>query len=97
LLASFACSKALCDLVDEFALPLASGESRRSLIAFVADRPGHDLRYGIDQTRIATELDWHPAMDFESGLRDTVRWHLDNKKWWLPLVEANAFQRRGLT
>ena len=89
--------EALCDLVDERAMPLASGESRSSLIAFVADRPGHDLRYGIDQTKIAAELDWHPSRDFESGLRDTVRWYLDNKKWWLPLVEANPSQRRGLT
>ena len=48
---------------------------------FVADRPGHDLRYAIDATRIRTELQWRPKFDFESGLEETVRWYLDNRRW----------------
>jgi dTDP-glucose 4,6-dehydratase len=71
-------------------------EPRRSLIAFVADRPGHDLRYAIDQTKIATELHWSPAYSFEDGLRHTVQWYLDNEAWWRPLVDAKATDRRGL-
>lgn len=88
--------EALCDLVDELADPLANGEPRRSLITFVDDRPGHDLRYAIDQTKIEAELGWKPVYSFEEGLRQTVQWYLDNGAWWQPLVEAKATERRGL-
>ena len=54
----------------------------RALITFVADRPGHDLRYGIDPTRISTELGWRPRETFETGLRKTVEWYLANRTWW---------------
>ncbi len=70
----------LCDLVDEL-LPRPSGGSRRELIEFVTDRPGHDLRYAIDAGRIAQELGWQPAHDFEAGLRATVAWYLENEAW----------------
>lgn len=86
----------ICDLVDELAGPLVGGSNRRSLITFVADRPGHDLRYAIDQTKIASELGWSPALSFEAGLRQTVQWYLDNEAWWRPLVAAKATDRRGL-
>ena len=86
----------ICVLVDELAGPMSLQEPRRSLIAFVADRPGHDLRYAIDQTKIATELHWSPAYSFEDGLRHTVQWYLDNEAWWRPLVDAKATDRRGL-
>ncbi len=86
----------ICDLVDELAGPMSLQEPRRSLIAFVADRPGHDLRYAIDQTKIATEHHWSPAYSFEDGLRHTVQWYLDNESWWRPLVDAKATDRRGL-
>ena len=85
----------LCDLVDDLAGPLATDETRRSLIEFVADRPGHDLRYAINQSKISDELDWQPTMDFETGLADTVQWYLDNESWWQPLVKAKATARRG--
>jgi dTDP-glucose 4,6-dehydratase len=88
--------EAICDLLDELAAPQTSGEARRSLITFVTDRPGHDLRYAIDQTKISTELGWAPAYTFDDGLRQTVQWYLDNEAWWRPLVEAQATDRRGL-
>ena len=86
----------LCDLVDELAGPLESGESRRSLITFVADRPGHDHRYAIDQTKIQRELGWEPKHTFDTGLRETVQWYLDNQAWWQPLRDKQATERLGL-
>jgi dTDP-glucose 4,6-dehydratase len=71
----------ICDLVDELA-PDAEGSSRRSLIRFVDDRPGHDLRYAIDSTKMRSALDWRPRETFASGLRKTVLWYLDNRHWW---------------
>ena len=70
----------VCDLVDEMS-PSAAIGSRRKLITFVKDRPGHDRRYAIDATKIARELGWGPAERFESGLRRTVRWYLDHMDW----------------
>ena len=65
--------EAICDLVDELA-PSIGGTSRRELIAFVADRPGHDQRYAIDPSRIKNDLGWRPKHNFEQGLRKTVEW-----------------------
>jgi dTDP-glucose 4,6-dehydratase len=70
----------ICDLVDEMR-PGATDSSRRKLITFVEDRPGHDRRYAIDAAKISRELGWKPAEQFESGLRKTVRWYLDNASW----------------
>ena len=53
-----------------------------SLITFVNDRPGHDVRYAIDAKKIEDELGWVPKETFETGLRKTVQWYLDNRKWW---------------
>lgn len=69
----------ICDLIDEFA-PQLGGTSRK-LITFVKDRPGHDRRYAIDATKIQKELGWVPAHKFEQGIRETVRWYLDNQTW----------------
>jgi len=71
--------KLICDLVDEFA-PHLGGETQK-LITFVKDRPGHDRRYAIDASKLERELGWTPAYDFERGIRETVRWYLDNQKW----------------
>jgi dTDP-glucose 4,6-dehydratase len=71
---------ALCDIIDELR-PRSGGSSRRELVEFVADRPGHDLRYAIDADRIASELGWRAEHDFDSGLRATVEWYLDNHDW----------------
>jgi dTDP-glucose 4,6-dehydratase len=70
-------------------------EKPESLIQFVTDRPGHDRRYAIDNTKIETELGWTPAWTFDKGLEQTVRWYLDNRSWWQDLLKrANEF--RGL-
>jgi len=87
--------EALCDLMDELGPEVDGIGSRRELIEFVADRPGHDLRYAIDATKISSELGWKPSRTFESGLRDTVQWYLDNEWWWGPL-RAEHTARRGL-
>jgi dTDP-glucose 4,6-dehydratase len=73
--------EAVCDLLDELAGPLAGRRSRRELIAFVKDRPGHDRRYAIDCSKIERELGWAPAESFATGLRKTVRWYLDHPDW----------------
>jgi dTDP-glucose 4,6-dehydratase len=70
----------ICDLVDEMRPDPALG-SRRKLITFVADRPGHDQRYAIDATKISHELGWRPAEEFEGGLRKTVAWYLEHAAW----------------
>jgi dTDP-glucose 4,6-dehydratase len=69
----------ICDLIDEMA-PQLGGNSRK-LITFVKDRPGHDRRYAIDATKIEKEMGWLPAHKFEQGIRETVRWYLDNQEW----------------
>jgi dTDP-glucose 4,6-dehydratase len=71
---------AICDLVDEMG-PRTGVGSRRNLITYVQDRPGHDRRYAIDARKIARELGWKPAAEFESGLRKTVRWYLGQGEW----------------
>jgi dTDP-glucose 4,6-dehydratase len=86
--------EAICDLVDE-RIPDREG-SRRRLIAFVADRPGHDRRYAIDGSKLERELDWTPRRGFEEGLAATVDWFLANEWWWRPLREGGASERRGL-
>ncbi len=70
----------ICDILDELR-PSADGSYRR-LITFVEDRPGHDLRYAIDCAKIERELGWRPQETFETGLRRTVQWYLDNPAWW---------------
>jgi dTDP-glucose 4,6-dehydratase len=81
----------ICDLVDELRPGKAGASSRRKLITFVEDRPGHDRRYAIDASRIARELGWKPAEKFESGLRRTVRWYLENGAW-IDSVRTGAYR-----
>jgi dTDP-glucose 4,6-dehydratase len=86
----------LCTLLDEL-LPDAALGPREGLIRFVADRPGHDLRYSIDAGKIERELGWTPAETFASGLRHTVQWYLENRTWW-ERVRSGAYrgERLGL-
>jgi dTDP-glucose 4,6-dehydratase len=77
----------ICDLLDaRGALP--DGRSRRSLIAFVTDRPGHDRRYAIDPSKIERELGWSGQESFESGIAKTIDWYLANEWWWRPIREG---------
>ncbi|HZM04126.1 MAG TPA: dTDP-glucose 4,6-dehydratase [Candidatus Saccharimonadales bacterium] len=69
----------ICDLMDELA-PHLGGDSRQ-LISYVKDRPGHDRRYAIDAGKVERELGWTPAHTFETGIRETVQWYLDNQEW----------------
>ena len=85
--------KLLCSLLDEFR-PRADGKSHDSAITYVTDRPGHDLRYAIDPTRIRTELGWRPSVTVEEGLARTVQWYLDNEAWWRPLQERQGVGQR---
>jgi dTDP-glucose 4,6-dehydratase len=71
----------ICDVVDELA-PRPAAASRRELITFVEDRPGHDLRYAIDTSKIREDLGWAPRESLASGLRRTVTWYLENQDWW---------------
>ncbi|MNF42208.1 dTDP-glucose 4,6-dehydratase 2 [compost metagenome] len=78
----------ICDLLDEL-VPAADGRSYRELITFVKDRPGHDRRYAIDASKIQCELGWVPQESFETGIRKTVRWYLDNRDWWQRVLSGD--------
>lgn len=84
----------VCALLDELS-PRKDGLSYRQQITFVEDRPGHDRRYGIDFAKIKTQLGWVPETNFESGLRETVRWYLDHEKWCRQINDG-SYQRKEL-
>jgi len=76
----------ICALLDE-RQPRADGRTHDTGIAFVDDRPGHDLRYAIDATKIARALNFSPSVGFDAGLAFTVQWYLDHEDWWRPLLK----------
>ena len=96
----------ICEILDE-ELPIAENtglddatretlSSYSDLISFVTDRPGHDMRYAIDASKIEKELGWKPEEDFSSGFRKTVRWYLDNKPWWQQVLSGDyQLERQG--
>ena len=88
--------ESLCALLDELR-PRTNGAGHRELIQFVPDRPGHDLRYAIDAAKVERELSWRPRESFDSGLRKTVEWYLDNTAW-LDRVRSGSYrgERLGL-
>lgn len=87
--------KTICSIMDELR-PRADGTKHESLITYVTDRPGHDLRYAIDPTKLMSELGWKPRENFETGIRRTVQWYLDNEWWWKPIHEGRySGQRLG--
>ena len=81
----------LCSILDDLR-PRADGKSYREQITFVKDRPGHDRRYAIDATRLERELGWKPAETFETGIRKTVQWYLDNPAW-VDNVTSGAYRQ----
>ena len=86
----------LCQLLEEMAPDKPSGiQNYTDLITFVKDRPGHDLRYAIDATKIQQELGWIPTESFETGLKKTVHWYLDNQTW-CKRVQDGSYQRQRL-
>lgn len=86
--------KSICKILDELK-PQANAQPYENLITFVKDRPGHDLRYAIDATKIAKELGWVPEETFETGIRKTVEWYLNNLEW-CRRVQDGSYQRERL-
>lgn len=87
-------ARRICALMDEMH---PSGAPHDRLITFVADRPGHDLRYAIDPARMRDELGWRPSVTLDQGLRRTVAWYLENRDWWQPLLaRPGVGQRLGV-
>ena len=80
----------ICDILDEED-KLSDGRSRRDLITFVKDRPGHDLRYAIDFSKLNKELNWSPETSLETGIRYTIQWYMDNRKW-IERVKSGEYQ-----
>jgi len=86
----------ICAIMDA-EQPRASG-TYAQLIEFVADRPGHDRRYAINASKIKSELGWEPSISADEGFTKTVRWYLDNRAWWQPLLSRSGVgERLGLT
>lgn len=87
--------RTLCSLLEELAPVKPAGVQRyEELITYVTDRPGHDLRYAIDASKIEAELGWKPQETFESGLRKTVEWYLTNKHWWQSVLDGSYKMER---
>ena len=82
----------ICSQLDR-ALP-PGNESHRRLIAFVADRPGHDRRYAIDASKVERELGWRAQKTFETGIEETVRWYLNNRAWWQAVLDGGYEAQR---
>lgn len=86
----------LCTIMDE-KLPRENGSTHRELITFVEDRPGHDLRYAIDTSKIREKLGWEPQEVFQSGFEKTVSWYLDNRHWWEDILNGSyQLERLGM-
>ncbi len=80
----------ICDLLEELAPEHKQANTHyKDLITFVKDRPGHDTRYAIDASKIQNDLNWYPEESFESGLRKTVQWYLNNKQWWQRVLSGD--------
>lgn len=86
--------KTICQILEELQ-PSPDGKPYESLITHVADRPGHDLRYAIDASKIQKELGWTPKETFQTGIRKTVQWYLDNRDWWQH-IQTKTYQQQRL-
>ena len=85
--------KAICKILDE-AIPKDNNSSYDDLITFVTDRPGHDFRYAVDTKKIKNDLGWSPKESFESGIKKTVYWYINNNQWWRKIKDSNYNQKR---
>ena len=88
----------VCAILDEL-MPIKASDKRNyiDLVTYVTDRPGHDRRYAIDATKINSELGWTPDENFETGIRKTIEWYLENKKWWSRVMDGSyRGERLGL-
>jgi len=83
----------ICTILDEIK-PRPNGSSYAELITFVKDRPGHDFRYAIDASKIKNDLGWQPKETFETGIRKTIQWYLDNENWWRQIQDETYNQER---
>jgi dTDP-glucose 4,6-dehydratase len=91
--------KTICSLLDELVPTKPAGVAQyEELITYVTDRPGHDVRYAIDASKIQRELGWKPEETFESGIRKTVEWYLNNQPWWSRVLDGSyAGERLGVS
>ncbi|MEZ9057328.1 dTDP-glucose 4,6-dehydratase [Vibrio pelagius] len=89
--------KTICSLLEEFVPNKPEGvQQYQDLITYVTDRPGHDVRYAIDASKIERELGWTPEESFETGIRKTVEWYLNNKQWWSRVLDGSySLERLG--
>jgi len=85
--------KTICSVLDDLR-PNTDGTMYEELITYVTDRPGHDFRYAIDASKIETELGWTPKESFESGIRKTIQWYLENESWWQAIQDKTYQQER---
>jgi dTDP-glucose 4,6-dehydratase len=85
--ANLAIVQEICAILDD-ELPKAAHRPHENLIEFVTDRPGHDLRYAVDDRKLRRELGWKPKESLATGLRKTVRWYIDNRSWWEPIRDG---------
>lgn len=90
--------KAICSILEELRPEKPEGINNYvDLITYVKDRPGHDIRYAIDASKIERELGWHPEETFETGIKKTVQWYLDNESWWKDVLSGNyRLERLGV-
>jgi dTDP-glucose 4,6-dehydratase len=90
----------ICEIIDtnfskEKKIP---SKNSKELISFVGDRPAHDIRYSLSTTKILNELNWEAQIEFKEGLTNTIKWYLENKEWWLNIIEKNSqiISRKGI-
>ena len=85
--------KSICSILDELR-PRSNGDHYQNLITYVKDRPGHDYRYAIDASKMKNDLGWKPKETFETGIRKTIKWYLDNEAWWRRIQNGTYNQER---
>jgi dTDP-glucose 4,6-dehydratase len=87
--------ESICSILDDIR-PSESGKSYRDQITYVSDRPGHDIRYAMDISKIRLDLGWEPSHTFEEGLKETIQWYLDNQDWWKALQQKQIYEQERL-